>query len=324
MMGDETLLPMFERLLAGIASPAHVRAMESSGSIEPFWGAIEASGYLDLLTPEEGGGAGLTLAEAAPLIQSLGAVAAPAPVAETMVARARLWRARLDVPEGPIVLVAPVRIAGGLIARTPFGLVARHALVQLGDQLVLTRLTPEDGVTIEAEGGLTATLTWPGEPIGPSFTDPDGNLGASSAALRSIEIAGLAMRVLEMTVAYAGDRVQFGKPIGRQQAIQQSLAVMAEHAVAARMASQLGVAQARASDAAIAKYMSSKAAAFIADQAHAIFGAIGMSEEHDLQLYTRRLREWRLATGSETFWARHLGAAVLASSSSSLVDFVSR
>jgi acyl-CoA dehydrogenase len=57
--------------------------------------------------------------------------------------------------------------------------------------------------------------------------------------------------------------------------------------------------------------------------AHAIFGAIGMSKELDLQLYTRRLREMRLANGSETFWARHLGETVLASAVPSLIEFVS-
>jgi alkylation response protein AidB-like acyl-CoA dehydrogenase len=43
-----------------------------------------------------------------------------------------------------------------------------------------------------------------------------------------------------MTVAYAGDRAQFGKPIAKLQAVQQQLAVMAEQVVMARMAAQLG------------------------------------------------------------------------------------
>ena len=52
-----------------------------------------------------------------------------------------------------------------------------------------------------------------------------------------------------------------------------------------------------------------EAATRVAATAHAVYGAIGISEEHDLQLFTRRLHEWRLADGSETYWNRLLGAA---------------
>ena len=137
-------------------------------------------------------------------------------------------------------------------------------------------------------------------------------------------IAGAADRLVEMTAAYANERIQFGKPIGRQQALQQTMAVMAEDAVAARIASQLGCAGAfppALAAAATAKSVASKAAARIAASAHAVHGAIGISEEFDLQLYTRRLHEWRLADGSETYWNRLLGAARLADDGGS-VDYV--
>ena len=46
----------------------------------------------------------------------------------------------------------------------------------------------------------------------------------------------------------------------------------------------------------------------MAEAAHAVIGAIGISAEHDLQLYTRRLHAMRLAHGSESHWQRVLGA----------------
>ena len=127
-----------------------------------------------------------------------------------------------------------------------------------------------------------------------------------------------------MTAAYANERVQFGKPIARQQALQQNMAVMAEDAVAARIASQLGCASGfppTLAAAATAKSVASRAAARVAATAHAVHGAIGISEEHDLQLFTRRLHAWRLADGSESYWNRKLGALRLASDAGS-VDFV--
>lgn len=138
---------------------------------------------------------------------------------------------------------------------------------------------------------------------------------AAGALLHAAAISGAADRVLAMTVAYAGERSQFGRPIGRQQALQQSLAVMAEDCVAVRMA----VALAAAADApeplrvAAAKSVASAAAPRIANTAHAVHGAIGISAEYDLQLYTRRLHDWRLALGSETRWNRELGRALLVS-----------
>ncbi|WP_126176988.1 acyl-CoA dehydrogenase family protein [Tsuneonella rigui] len=135
------------------------------------------------------------------------------------------------------------------------------------------------------------------------------------ALLLAAAISGAADRVLAMTVAYAGERSQFGKPIGRQQALQQQLAVMAEDCVAIRMAVEL----AAASDVpdplrvGAAKSVASAAAPRVANTAHAVHGAIGISAEYDLQLYTRRLHEWRAALGSETRWNRDLGHALLAS-----------
>ena len=67
--------------------------------------------------------------------------------------------------------------------------------------------------------------------------------------------------------------------------------------------------------------MQRAAAARIAATAHAIHGAIGISEDHELQLYSRRLHEWRLADGSETYWNRLLGAARLGDAGRS-VDYV--
>jgi hypothetical protein len=105
-----------------------------------------------------------------------------------------------------------------------------------------------------------------------------------------------------MTTRHANERVQFGKPIGRQQALQQNLAVMAEDAVAARIAAQLGCARGldvSLAAAAVAKSTASSVAARLAGTAHAVHGAIGISEEFDLPLLTRRLHEWRLADGSK-------------------------
>lgn len=127
-------------------------------------------------------------------------------------------------------------------------------------------------------------------------------------------------RVFAMTLQYANDRSQFGKPIGKFQAIQQQLAVMAEQVAAATVAAELGFdAAGTVPDslrAAMAKARTSEAVTSIAATAHAVHGAIGVTQEYDLQLFTRRMHEWRIAHGSEQYWNRAIGETLLASGSS--------
>jgi alkylation response protein AidB-like acyl-CoA dehydrogenase len=70
--------------------------------------------------------------------------------------------------------------------------------------------------------------------------------------------------------------------------------------------------------AALGKARASQAVAQVADIAHAVHGAIGVTEEYDLQLYTRRLRDWRLAAGSEAHWHERIGADAIASGADAL------
>lgn len=137
-----------------------------------------------------------------------------------------------------------------------------------------------------------------------------------AALLRAAQLAGAAQRVLEMTVSHANQRVQFGKLIGRQQAIQQQLAVMAEQVVAMRMAVELacgGEGTPSLLPVAAAKALASEYAPLVSACAHGVHGAIGITEECDLQLWTRRLLGWSRIDGGAAYWNDVLGRAVLAS-----------
>jgi acyl-CoA dehydrogenase len=133
-----------------------------------------------------------------------------------------------------------------------------------------------------------------------------------------------------MTLDYANQREQYGRSIGKFQAIQHQLAVLAENVAAARMAAALGCSGAGHQGspwplplrAALAKSRTSEAAALATHIAHAVHGAIGVTSEFDLQLHTRRLHEWRAAFGAETHWNRVLGRSLLAQTSLSTLDFM--
>jgi acyl-CoA dehydrogenase len=314
-------LEPFERMLETVAAPAQVRAIEHGGDIGAMWDAFAGSGFLDALVAEARGGAGLSLAEVHPLWQALGRHAVPLPVGETMIARHLLAAAGADAPEGPITLAEAGPASEAVL---PFGGVAKHVLVEADGILHLVEAAALSPVPTGVTGSLAARVRWAEFSGSGICAAPAGGLRLLGAILRATLIAGAAGRLIEMTAAYANERTQFGKPIGRQQALQQNLAVMAEEAVAVRIASQLGCAGSLPPSlvaAATAKSVASSVAPRIAATAHAVHGAIGISEEHDLQLFTRRLHEWRLADGAETYWNRLLGAVRLGAPIGS-VDFV--
>ncbi len=178
----------------------------------------------------------------------------------------------------------------------------------VGEWMIANGLLPNNGLTTIAEL--------------PHSVDEKRRIGAVIAAAA---IAGAGDRVLTICIDYTNQRIQFGKPIARQQAMQQQLAVLAEQVVLARIAAQIGCSGGLIPtlfNAATAKQVASAAAVQIGAIAHAVHGAIGMSEAYDLQLYTRRLHEWRMAHGSERYWAAELGTLRLQSPDTLTVDYI--
>jgi acyl-CoA dehydrogenase len=117
--------------------------------------------------------------------------------------------------------------------------------------------------------------------------------------------------VLELTATYVEERHQFGVPLVRFQAVQQQLATLAGEVASAATAVEHAVEFPGDVEVAAAKVRAGEAAAASAAIAHQLHGAIGMTDEHELGSYTRRLWSWRDDFGGEAEWARLLGAAVL-------------
>ncbi|MDP2718429.1 MAG: acyl-CoA dehydrogenase family protein [Dehalococcoidia bacterium] len=123
-----------------------------------------------------------------------------------------------------------------------------------------------------------------------------------AAAAKSVEMLGGVQQVLEMTVSYAKERVQFGKPIGTLQAIQHYCADMAIDIDGCRLiiyqaAWALNENMPCAKEVALAKAWVSDAYQRCLISAHQIHGAIGFTEDHDLPLYYRRAKAAELAFG---------------------------
>lgn len=316
-----------EDILKDQCTPAVVRAVEAGGSPTSLWQALEGAGFLELLAAEAQGGAALPLTELFPILSSFGRYALPVPAGQTILARALL--APHTAPAGMLTMAVTLqRASSGAITcpLTPFGLLADSVLARDGDDVLLLPCAESQREATGVPNSQTATLTWPNERSATRFAGCGAQLPVYAAVLYAAMLAGAMTRVFEMTLQYCNDRAQFGKSLGKFQAVQHQLSVMAEHTAAASIAAEAAF---RCSGltpsflaAAVAKSRTSEAAALVAASAHALHGAIGVTADYDLQLLTRRLHEWRMAHGSEAYWNLLIGEQVLASNAPSLVDFV--
>jgi acyl-CoA dehydrogenase len=334
-MSDNDLLDLAESIFAGSATPGTDLDVE-------LWKTLEQTGLARLTLPEAARGSDGTLTDAAAVWQAAGAHAARVPLVETELAAWLLHAHRLEVPAGPLTVVAAdLQIAdeihvSGTVPRVPWARDVAGVVVLLPAHVVV--LTP-DQVTI-AEGAnlaeeprdtLTVDATVPAGSWSSSIASCHAELRLRAALGRAQLLAGAARGALARTVQYAGERVQFGRPIGRFQAVQQQLALAAAEVAAAGAAASAAAstaeregvgAAATAFAVAAAKARTSEAAGEVARIAHQVHGAIGFTREHDLRLLTTRLWAWRDEDGSEAQWQAELGATVLAAGADALWPMV--
>lgn len=322
-MSDNLIADALQEFLTGCCTPKRIREIEADpagATARELWNEIQESGFADALIAEAQGGAGLTLNDGALIAMACGRHALPLPLALTLPARAALADTA-EVPSGPITIAQLAALpAAGPISCTavPYGLTAEWVLLDIPGA---ARLLPTAAAVRQRSGGegsVDADIVWSSLPADAIAVPAGTDWRATAAAFTAAQMAGASERLLDMTINYANDRSQFGKPIGKFQAIQHQISVMAEQTFAARSAALIGLSgngtRVEPLNAAIAKSRAGAAAITLAASSHAVHGAIGVTEEFDLQLYTRRLYDWRGQYGGETYWHGVLGRALIADS----------
>jgi acyl-CoA dehydrogenase len=188
-----------------------------------------------------------------------------------------------------VVLAAEGHLALANVAHA----VARHDVNTAGE--------PRDGIDLTRAALIAAT----------PLKDAEQIVEAEGALLRAAQMAGALARVLDLSLVWVTERVQFGKPIAKFQAIQHAMAQLAAEAAAASAAADMAVeASSGGPDRftiAVAKARIGEAAGKAAGIAHQVFGAMGFTREHPLHYATRRLWSWRDEFGSEVFWQAEIG-----------------
>ncbi len=334
-----------ERLFADLSTPATVRAAEQGIWPDDLWQAVEDAGFCAALEPDSG----VSLGEALAILRAAGRHAAPIPLLETMAARAIAARAGLTTPEGPLSIAVSdqpttLRLDAGRLSGTmrrgPFARQAKAivALAHDNDRSMVVcapveraRLTPGRNLAGEPRDDLVfdrLDLSGGAMAAAPKGVDEAWVL-RRAALLRSAQMVGALDAALAMAVRYANERAQFGRPIGKFQAIQHQLAALGGE-VAASSAMLDAAAEAVTTNrphaalaVAAAKARASEAAGIAATIAHRVHGAIGFTREFALQDLTRRLLSWRDEFGSERYWQSYIGHEALAPKAAPLWPFLS-
>ena len=302
------------------------------------WSAMAEQGWLGIEIPEDEGGLGLGLVEVAVLCEELGRRLVAAPFLPSVVALGALcrpearenavtkeWREALSQGTAVgCVVVAP----DGRLSVTSTG---SEGEVRLHGQAPPTLYAPSADVAVVVAGpGVYAVdlgsvgqrdplpamdrtrelgvLTFDATPaVRVGNADAAALLLDRAATLASAEMLGAADRVLWMSVEYAKDRIQFGKPIGSFQAVKHMLADALVDVEGMRSTVYYAAWCAAADDrdrslsASMAKAWCSDASRRVMGVGLQVHGGIGFTWEHDMHLYVKRAQLDQVSFGDASF-----------------------
>ena len=288
-----------------------------------LWKRLAEIGVTGLTVPEQYGGAGMDLTVAVPVLVECGRAALPEPVTETLGGVELLRRAGGPVADEwlPRVSVGDATLALGD---------ASSDLMTAGQWADLFLVARDHGVEAVPRDAARVTVL-PSIDRGAGLADVTAHVGAGTLlgdvdAVAAFDVAcvavaaqlvGLAQAMLEMSVRYAQQREQFGRPIGSFQAVKHQLAdvyVANSFALPVVLRAAWSIANglaSRARDASHAKLAASLAAERAARTALQVHAGIGYTYEHDLHIWMKRT--WTLASqwGTATWHRARVASAVL-------------
>lgn len=286
------------------------------------WSAFAELGLHLVGIDEDAGGSGGTLADLMTIATMAGRHAADIPVAESTTAAWAVAEARLPLDRdasfslpcrGADLTVHSDGSVSGSLPDVPWG-ASVDLLVAVADDGRTVLLAPASGTVrpgLDLAGQPRDTLRFDHvRPIGLGQGVTREQLGRRAVALRVAMTAGTLQAIAGMTRRYAGDRVQFGRPIAAFQAVQAHIVELEQMAVmTTALADRLSLGpELHGFDVAAAQLVSLENAQAAARAAHQAHGAIGMTREYRLQAYTRRLHAWSGDFGEALDLASHLGA----------------
>jgi alkylation response protein AidB-like acyl-CoA dehydrogenase len=294
-----------------------------------LWQKLAELGVFGLLVGEEYGGLGMSEVDCVLVLEELGRAAAVGPVAETFFIAAPVLARLSDVDESWLSGLSAGEVALSAGAELfPDGDVADLLLVVRGDGV---EVVSTDGVDLQPQPGVDRSrllFSLPPRPAGSASASGQADrdlvreVQDRGALASAAQLLGAAEHVLDAAVAYALQRKQFGRFIGSYQAVKHLLANVA---IAIAFARPLVYRAAYAFsgeeptitlDAAAAKVAAADAAELAASTALQVHGAIGYTEELDLQVWLKRIWSLIASWGDSSVHRSRVADLVLAQGSS--------
>lgn len=299
-------------------SRASTRLVPAGHVDRDLWQQLDDLGLARLTATGASGGSGASWAEAAALLRAAAFHMTPLPLVENdLLAIWLLETAGVSVTDAAIRTVA-VFDDDDSTPDVPWVLAA--------DSLVLLLRRDADWTVHDmpfADFDVTASSALIGVPRHSVRVDRS-RLGAGmpvdswirdafqlrGALARAVQISGALDRALELCVQHCTSRVQFGRPIGRFQAVQHMVADIALEGAISRAACESAVAAMAAPDmdvadlefeVAVARSVTNHAVSTVVRNAHQVHGAIGATLEHDLHRVANAALDWRRDFGSVSY-----------------------
>jgi acyl-CoA dehydrogenase len=295
-----------------------------------LWRHLEETGLARLTsTPDMGAGP----TELAVALYGVARHAGAVPLAETDALAGWLARkAGVEPPDGPLTVgIVDAEPDGGRVSGTaeavPWARACTTVLAVRGDDALRVGVLDSAPSTLREHHNLAGeprdSITFDVSADQLRALDPalSSELALRGAWARCIQIIGALDAAATLSVAHTRQRVQFGRPLSAFQSVQQALAGMAGEIERARAAVELAVAAAaehgfdsQHTDYAVtvAKIAVGRAVGPVTTTAHQLHGAIGVTSEHPLWLFTLRAQSWAGDYGTTRHFARRLGRLALA------------
>lgn len=337
---DQLILDTAQRLFSDHCGADVVNGAENGVAPVRLLSALLEAGLPLAWVPEVAGGVGGSLALGFSLIRQSAGFALAAPLAEALVANRVMAEGGLEMSESWAVLVfdggitLPTLVDGkvsGLVESAPMHAGVVQLVVPVSDQgsIRIATFAPDKAEVDYREnlaGESRARVQF--SEASPLALSPavegmnEQGLMQFCALVRACQIAGAMEKMNELTVAYVKERQQFGRALGKFQAIQHKIADIAGESALANASVEQAVRELSQHSqpfsgsedtflsVATAKVVASTAAGTVSRLAHQCHGAMGFSYEYPLQQYSRRIWSWREEYGSEFYWSERIGLAV--------------